>query len=179
MKRRTASEDEKILFRKTVETSRPQVIAKAKAKKPVAKAKLGGTERGQEKCAAVFRPAARPIQKDLDGNTKERLKRGGVRPQASMDLHGLTQEAAHRALLSFLQRSRKSGFRLTLVVTGKGNAKNEDAEWMTRSHGVLKEMVPRWLNEPEFAALIAGSTPAHVRHGGAGALYVYLRKPEF
>jgi DNA-nicking Smr family endonuclease len=159
MKRRTTSEDEKILFRKTVETSRPQVIAKPKTKKPAAKAKPGGS--------------------GLDGNTKERLKRGGVRPQASMDLHGLTQEAAHRALLSFLQRSRKSGLRLTLVVTGKGNPKNEGAVWTMREHGVLKEMVPRWLNEPEFAALIAGSTPAHVRHGGAGALYVYLRKPEF
>ncbi len=176
MKRRT-TEDEKILFKKTVETTRPQVIAKAKAKKHAAKAKPGGTERGQEKCEAVFRPAGRPL-KGLDGNTRERLKRGGVRPQASMDLHGLTQEAAHRALLSFLQRSRKSGLRLTLVVTGKGNPKNEDAEWMMRSHGVLKEMVPRWLNEPEFAALIAGSAPAHVRHGGAGALYIYLRKPE-
>ena len=96
-----------------------------------------------------------------------------------MDLHGMTQQAAHRALLSFLQRSRKSGLRLTLVVTGKGKPKNEDdAGWMTRSHGVLKEMVPRWLNEPEFAALIAGAAPAHVRHGGAGALYIYLRKTE-
>jgi DNA-nicking Smr family endonuclease len=158
MKRRIASEDEKILFKKTVETTRPQVIAKAKAKKSAAKAKLDGS--------------------GLDGNTKERLKRGGVRPQASIDLHGMTQEAAHRALLAFLQRSRKSGLRLTLVVTGKGNPKNDDAEWMMRSHGVLKEMVPRWLNEPDFAGLIAGSTPAHVRHGGAGALYVYLRKPE-
>ena len=158
MKRR-ATEDEKILFRKTVETSRPQVIAKAKPKKPAAKPKSGGIE--------------------LDGNTRERLKRGGVRPQASMDLHGMTQEAAHRALLSFLQRSRKSGLRLTLVVTGKGNPKNEDnAGWMTRSHGVLKEMVPRWLNEPEFAALIAGAAPAHVRHGGGGALYIYLRKTD-
>ena len=157
MKRRT-TDDEKILFEKAVETTRPQVIAKAKSKRPAAKGKPGGS--------------------GLDGNTKERLKRGGVRPQASMDLHGMTQEAAHRALLSFLQRSRKSGLRLTLVVTGKGNPKNEDAAWMMRSHGVLKEMVPRWLNEPDFAALIAGTAPAHIRHGGDGALYVYLRKPE-
>jgi DNA-nicking Smr family endonuclease len=37
-------------------------------------------------------------------------------------------------------------------------------------------MVPRWLNEKAFAPLIAGSRPAHRRHGGDGALYVYLRK---
>jgi DNA-nicking Smr family endonuclease len=177
MKRRPATEDEKVLFRKTVETSRPQVIAKTKAKKPAAKPKPGNGERGQEKCEAVFRPAARQ-QKELDGTTRERLKRGGVRPQASMDLHGLTQDAAHRALLSFLQRSGKGGLRLLLVVTGKGNPKDEGEGWTMREHGVLKEMVPRWLNEPEFAGLIAGSTQAHIRHGGAGALYVYLRKPE-
>ena len=81
-------------------------------------------------------------------------------------------------MLSFLQRARRNGLRLTLVVTGKGNPKDEDEGWIMRSHGVLKEMVPRWLNEPDFAALIAGATPAHVRHGGDGALYIYLRKPE-
>jgi DNA-nicking Smr family endonuclease len=81
-------------------------------------------------------------------------------------------------LLSFLQRSHKSGLRLTLVVTGKGNPKEEGAAWTMRSHGVLKEMVPRWLNEPDFAALIAGMAQAHIRHGGGGALYIYLRKPE-
>jgi DNA-nicking Smr family endonuclease len=63
------------------------------------------------------------------------------------------------------------------VVTGVGNpARDEVAEWMRPRHGVLKQMVPRWLNEKEFAALAVGTAPAHVRHGGDGALYVYLRK---
>jgi DNA-nicking Smr family endonuclease len=48
---------------------------------------------------------------------------------------------------------------------------------MMSAHGVLKQMVPRWLNEPGLAALIASVQPAHVKHGGDGALYVYLRKP--
>ena len=47
---------------------------------------------------------------------------------------------------------------------------------MQSPHGVLKQMVPRWLNEKEFTALISGAGPAHRRHGGDGALYVYLRK---
>ena len=47
---------------------------------------------------------------------------------------------------------------------------------MTSPHGVLKQMVPRWLNEAELAALIANVRPAHAKHGGQGALYVYLRK---
>ena len=63
------------------------------------------------------------------------------------------------------------------MVTGKGNPRNdENAPWMMTPHGVLKQMVPRWLNEPELAALIARVQPAHVKHGGDGALYVYLRK---
>ena len=63
------------------------------------------------------------------------------------------------------------------MVTGVGNpAQHDGAEWMRPRHGVLKQMVPRWLNEKEFAALAVGMAPAHIRHGGEGALYVYLRK---
>ena len=65
-----------------------------------------------------------------------------------------------------------------LVITGKGNPKNdENAPWMMSPHGVLKQMVPRWLNEPELAALIASVAARPMSsHGGDGALYVYLRK---
>ena len=153
---RVPSEAEKALFRHAVEHSRPRVARPAKAKKPAA-VKPGGS--------------------GLDGNTQEKLRRGALRPEARIDLHGYTEEAAHHALLSFLERAQKGGLRLVLVVTGKGNPKNEDgAGWTMRRHGILKEMVPRWLNERAFAALIAGTAAAHLRHGGGGALYVYLRK---
>ncbi len=153
--RRPVREDEKILFKEAVETTRPQVIARSLAKKPPLKGKQGG----------------------LDGNTKEKLKRGALKPQASIDLHGMTETAAHRALLTFLERGQKNGLKLTLVVTGKGNPKNDEgAAWTMRERGVLKEMVPRWLKEPDFAALVSGTAAAHVRHGGGGAMYVYLRK---
>ena len=113
----------------------------------------------------------------LDGNTKEKLKRGQLQPTARIDLHGMTEAAAHGALLSFLAGAQARGVRLALVVTGVGNpAPDEVAEWMRPRHGVLKQMVPRWLNEKEFAALAVGTAPAHIRHGGDGALYVYLRK---
>ena len=113
----------------------------------------------------------------MDGHTAEKLKRGAVTPQARIDLHGMTEAKAHQTLLSFLRRAHKNGVRLALVITGIGNPKrDEGAEWMTAPHGVLKQMVPRWLNESDFAALVSGSGPAHLRHGGDGALYVYLRK---
>jgi DNA-nicking Smr family endonuclease len=151
---RRASEEEKSLFRKSVAQASPRAVIKPKAKKSAARAKPPG----------------------LDGATRARLKRGAKAPEARLDLHGMTQGAAHRALLSFLQSAHKKGVRLALVVTGQGNPDKEAAGWAKSPHGVLKQMVPRWLNEGDLAALITGTAPAHIRHGGEGALYVYLRK---
>jgi len=113
----------------------------------------------------------------INGGTQERLRRGLLEPEARIDLHGMTEMVAHRALHAFLHGAQDRGLRLVLVVTGKGNPrKEESASWMMSPHGVLKQMVPRWLNQPEASALIAHVQPAHVRHGGDGALYIYLRK---
>ena len=113
----------------------------------------------------------------LDGNTQDRLNRGLIVPDAALDLHGMTEAAAHRSLARFLHGARERGNRLIVVVTGKGNPRAADvAAWTQSPHGVLKEMVPRWLAEPELKPLIALVQPAHIRHGGGGALYVYLRK---
>lgn len=126
---------------------------------------------------AIVKKKAAIGKNQLDGNTAEKLRRGQLTPGAKLDLHGLTEAAAHGALLAFLAGAQQRGVKLALVITGKGNpARGDDAGWMRSPHGVLKEMVPRWLNEKEFAALTAGTRPAHVRHGGDGALYVYLRK---
>lgn len=158
MSRRKTTEDEKALFQKTIDTPRP---LKAATPKPKVK----------KVAAPVRAPGA------LDGNTAEALKRGARAPDYRIDLHGLTEARAHQALLSGLTRAQKDGARLALVITGIGNPKQgENAEWMAAPHGALKQMVPRWLNESIFAALVTGSGPAHRRHGGAGALYVYLRK---
>jgi DNA-nicking Smr family endonuclease len=113
----------------------------------------------------------------FDRRLKQRVARGRDAIDARIDLHGMTQQLAHRNLSGWLAAAHRRGHRLVLVVTGKGNPRNdENAPWMMSSHGVLKLMVPRWLNEPELAALIANISPAHARHGGDGALYVYLRK---
>jgi DNA-nicking Smr family endonuclease len=117
----------------------------------------------------------------LDGNTADRLRKGTLEPDARIDLHGRTEEAAHRALLGFLRSVQRSGARLVLVITGKGARQRGsdepfDMDEARRSRGVLKSAVPRWLAEPAFAALIADSRSAHRKHGGAGALYVYLKK---
>jgi DNA-nicking Smr family endonuclease len=117
----------------------------------------------------------------LDGRTSQRLRRGALEPEARLDLHGLTESVAHTALAAFLRTAHGRGMRLVLIVTGKGprhvaSDKPFDLELDSRTRGVLKAMTPRWLKEPGLAPLIADMRPAHARHGGAGALYVYLRK---
>ena len=157
MTRRTTSEEERRLFEQTFKEGRS--IRAIAAKKPV------------KKKAAATGPSG------VNGATQERLRRGLIEPDARIDLHGMTQAAAHRTLFTWLATAHRNGNRLVLVITGKGNPKNdENAPWMMSPHGVLKQMVPRWLREPGLAGLIASSGPAHARHGGDGALYVYLRK---
>ena len=157
MSRRTTSDDERKLFEQTFKEGRP--IKSAAPKKQAVKK------------SAATGPSG------INGATQERLRRGLMEPDARIDLHGMTQEAAHRTLFTWLRSAHRSGHRLVLVITGKGNPKNdENAPWMMSPHGVLKQMVPRWLKEAELAALIASVRSAHAKHGGAGALYVYLRK---
>lgn len=117
----------------------------------------------------------------LDGATAERLRRGRLEPEARLDLHGMTEAAAHRALQHFVRSSHVRGLRLILVVTGKGlNPEVSDAPFDLgldrRSRGILRTMAPRWLKEPELSSRVADVRVAHRRHGGDGALYVYLRK---
>jgi DNA-nicking Smr family endonuclease len=136
---------------------------------------------------AVVAPAAKPKKVTtpvfgMDGATAERLKRGKVEPDATLDLHGLTQAQAHARLVSFVRRAHEHAYRCILVVTGKGAprpVREESAGFVMpeRSNaGVLRVMVPRWLEEDALRALVVGVQGAHQRHGGAGAIYVYLRR---
>lgn len=117
----------------------------------------------------------------LDGTTKSRLVKGNLAPDSRIDLHGMTEAVAHRALITFIRGAAMRGHRLVLVVTGKGLPDDPfapfDLEFSARKRGVLRMMAPRWLKEPEMARLVADIRTAHRRHGGEGALYVYLRKP--
>lgn len=110
-----------------------------------------------------------------------RIAKGQLEIEARLDLHGLTQAAAHRRLVGFLQASAAKGLSHVLVITGKGGERSEGeaafGDMLGGSgRGVLRRAVPRWLAEPELGALVIGFGPAAVRHGGDGALYVRLRK---
>ena len=102
----------------------------------------------------------------LDRRSSERMKRGEMEIEASLDLHGHTQENAHGELIAFIQRAYAAGKRCVLVVTGKG----------LKGSGVLKNQVPRWLNQAPLRERILGFSYAKPLHGGDGALYVLVRR---
>jgi len=110
----------------------------------------------------------------FDRRLKQRVARGRDAIDARIDLHGMTQQEAHGALLRFLRRAQNDGARIALVVTGKGIRAN--AHDAVSERGVLRRQVPLWLALPEFRPLIVGFEEAHVSHGGQGALYVRLRR---
>jgi DNA-nicking Smr family endonuclease len=114
-----------------------------------------------------------PVQMDKKAFT--RMKRGKLRPEGKLDLHGMRVDAAHPALVRFVLAAQASGKRLVLVITGKGKDKDEPGP-MPVPRGVLRHQVPQWLTLPPLAQAVMQVTPAHISHGGGGAYYVYLRR---
>jgi len=121
----------------------------------------------------------------LDRRSAERLRRGRLPIDARLDLHGLTQAEAHVALNGFLADAQAAGKRCVLVITGKGGRARDDSgsEWSDAwaagrlaGEGVLRQAVPRWLDQPPNRARVIAVHGAQPRHGGGGALYVLLRK---
>ena len=124
----------------------------------------------------------RPVAERLAGATVQmdhksyaKMKRGKLKPEATLDLHGMTLAEAHPELIAFVLASHALGRRLVLVITGKGKDRDDGGPIPTRL-GVLRHQVPRWLALPPLAPVVLQVTPAHLRHGGHGAYYVYLRR---
>ena len=104
----------------------------------------------------------------IDRASAERLKRGLHQIEGRLDLHGMTQAEAHRAIAGFIHQSRDAGRRCVLVITGRG--------FGPTGPGILKLAVPRWLEEAGLRRHILAVAPAQPRDGGAGALYLLLRR---
>lgn len=119
------------------------------------------------------KPALPPMA-PVERKTLQALRRGRKDVDSVIDLHGMRQEEAHFALLSFLHRAQGSGHALVLVITGKGGAAVSNGLFEER--GVLRRMVPHWLRLPDLRHLVIGFEEASPQHGGSGALYVRLRR---
>jgi DNA-nicking Smr family endonuclease len=134
-------------------------------------AKAGGTPPVQPAVIRVPRPVPAPLPPldrfaGIDRASAERLKRGRYPVEAHLDLHGMTQAEARRALAGFVAGSRARGRRCLLIITGHGRM----------SGGILKAAVPRWLGEADLRHHVLAIAPAQPGAGGSGALYVLLRR---
>ncbi len=105
----------------------------------------------------------------IDAPVQRRIAKGKLAIEARIDLHGMTQDEAHGLLMSFIRQAAGRHLRTVLVITGKGGS--------PKSEGVLKRAVPLWLSQPGFAVHVSGFADAAQSHGGAGALYVRLKRP--
>ncbi len=117
--------------------------------------------------------AQQPLQ--MDRKRFGQMKKGRLSPEARIDLHGMTIAQAHPALTRFILDASAADKRLVLVITGKGKTKPDDGPIPER-HGVLRHQVPHWLNTMPLRPHVLQITEAHIKHGGQGAYYVYLRK---
>lgn len=130
--------------------------------------------------AAAKKAAKSPPIGEFERKNVRKIRSGRIEIEARIDLHGMRQDEAHDALVSFLRRCQNKGQRWVLVITGKGRAEEKlrgsagEISW-SRERGILKRNVPRWLEEPSIRPMIVSYTVAAIPHGGEGALYIHLR----
>jgi DNA-nicking Smr family endonuclease len=150
----------------------PPVREKAKPVSPrIERFRVG--EKASRDHVSLPPSAAAPIQ--MDAKDFKRMSRGKLQPESRIDLHGMTLAEAHPALNGFIIGAHAAGFRLVLVITGKGKS-GDDTGPIPRRAGVLKHQVPHWLSTAPLGPLILQVAEAHLKHGGGGAFYVYLRR---
>jgi DNA-nicking Smr family endonuclease len=177
-RKRALSEEERALWESIAKQVKP-LRKKPRALKaaPVEEAPAGAKAAGLPKHPSAARPAKilkpdkPPPLAPLGRRERSQLSRGRKEIDARLDLHGMTQTRAHRALKSFLQRASSHGLTFVLIITGKGRVVGPESE-----RGVLRRQVPEWLSLPEFRTLVVGFEEAHIGHGGEGALYVRVRR---
>lgn len=126
--------------------------------------------------AADPHPAPGRAHPQMDRRRFDKLRSGRLDPQARLDLHGMTLDRAHPALTGFVLSAYAAGLRLVLVITGKGRAADASGGSWSSQCGILRHSLPHWLAAPPLVAKVLQVAPAHPRHGGVGAFYVYLRR---
>jgi DNA-nicking Smr family endonuclease len=146
----------------------------ASAEKPATAPKPSPARAPEPATPPPARPAATPRLEPgkapgLDRRTLQRLARGLLPIESEIDLHGMSRARARDALAGFLAAYQGRQRACVRVITGHGRRGPEGT-------GVLREEVPRWLNDPPLRARVLAFAVAQPRDGGHGALYVLLRK---
>lgn len=122
--------------------------------------------------AASVKPAGAAT---LDASWDRKLRLGQVEPDRVVDLHGLTSEAAHRRAIDAVTRAVRDGDRIVVLITGR--APKVGSSRLDRPlRGIIRASIADWLAASQVSRQIAAVRAAHPRHGGAGAIYVVLRR---
>ena len=186
--RRRLSRDEAQIWARVAQTVKP---FEGKVSPPLAEAAARGTVGGGSPPKAPLRPAfggpplpkgeplktAKPRPLDshgLDAGWDKKLARGMIGPDYTLDLHGHSLEAAYTRLDHGLSQALALGARVVLVITGRPRPA-EAADRATR-RGAIRAKLLDWLAAGPYGSSIAAVRGAHRRHGGAGAVYVILRR---
>ncbi len=123
--------------------------------------------------APTMRPnayLAAPERASLDGGWDRRVRKGQVTVDRTVDLHGATRDGAYALLERAVHGASRDNLRTLLVITGKPRGEDE------APRGIIAKSLPVWLETPQLRPYIAATRRAHQRHGGAGAVYVILRR---
>lgn len=105
----------------------------------------------------------------LDQMIMNKLRAGGLSPEAHLDLHGLNAMQAFEALRGFMRGCWYKGLRTVLVVPGRGRNSPDGM-------GVLREKLQSWLTQDPFKRVVLAFCTAQSHDGGPGSVYVLLRK---
>jgi DNA-nicking Smr family endonuclease len=180
MRRNRLTDEERTLWErvaatvKPLEGRKPSPVPPTVARPPV--------EIVHKSAAQIVAEEARERQRDarkvkaptptdtLDGGWDRRLRRGVVLPDRTIDLHGHTLTSAHAALDHALARAIADEVRVLLVITGKPPRGEE------KRRGLIRASIGDWIAFSGYSSRIAAVRNAHPRHGGAGALYLILRR---
>ena len=148
-RKRSLSEEERVLWESVAKQTKPLRKKSRATKADVVLPDAGTVTVSKPAASSRLHPAAKSAQTPkplppavpplapLGRRERAQLSRGRKEIDARLDLHGMTQTRAHRALLAFLQRANSDGLRFVLVITGKGRTMGAESE-----RGVLRRQVP-------------------------------------
>ncbi len=179
MARRLAPE-EKALWGKVMATVKPLVAARVavqpaplKVESPKVVAPKPVVRKKPVQPKAVPAPVKPPVQNTLDSTWDRRIHKGAIVPDISVDLHETNLSGAYARLDNALEQAIHQKLRVVLLVTGKPR---EHDRASGQGRGAIAAVVRDWLASSRHASSISAVRNAHPRHGGAGALYIVLKR---
>jgi DNA-nicking Smr family endonuclease len=128
----------------------------------------------EEKFEEVFFYEEKGEEKHLEKNTLRKIKKGKIKIQSKLDLHGFTVEESKEKVAKFILKNYEFNKRLLLIITGKGKRLDVSEGW--KGTGKLKKNVPIWLRSVQLSKYILWFDSANPENGGEGALMIYLKK---